>query len=209
MAHRSLRLAAARYALGLAQTEELVRAADDAMNDGFYSRSLCYLGTCREPTMGECAPLFVAALEDLEIPLPDDAGGVTALLDDYVVGMAEGAVTPEEALTELHAVQMTRHDRSRRVPDAVWELLRPFRDRYYAIEEFRDYEGYWAEQGLANPSGDSLPKLHAETLALAEQWCRNRWGPTIEPDWLTPDVLALAQGIRADGAFDRLGAVAR
>jgi hypothetical protein len=26
----------------------------------------------------------------------------------------------------------------------------------------------------------------------------------IEPEWLTPDVLGLAKGIHADGAFDRL-----
>lgn len=204
MAHRSLRLAAARHVLGLAQVEELVNAADDAMNDGVYSQSLCYLGTCREPTVGECAPLFVAALEDLGIPLPDATRAAVTLLEHYVVGMVEGAATPDEALAALHAVQTTRYDRSRRAPVAALEPLRQFDDRYYAVEEFRDYEGYWAERGLANTSGESLERLHAGTLSLAEEWCRNKWGPAVEADWLTPDVLALASGVRADGAFDRL-----
>jgi hypothetical protein len=54
------------------------------------------------------------------------------------------------------------------MPDDALEPLRPFNDKYYAIEEARDYEGYW-EQGRANPAGDGSGKLHAETIALAAE----------------------------------------
>ena len=37
---------------------------------------------------------------------------------------------------------------------------------------------------------------HAETVALAWEWCRTEWGAVIESDWLTPDVQGLSTGIR-------------
>ena len=55
MAHRSLRLAAARYVLGVAGSDELIDAADQALNDNVYSSSLGELGTFRDPNYADCS----------------------------------------------------------------------------------------------------------------------------------------------------------
>ena len=71
MTHRSLHIAAAHYALGLADTDQLVNAADDALSDGVYSYSLGELETFRNPTWHDCSRLFVAAMRELQATIPD------------------------------------------------------------------------------------------------------------------------------------------
>jgi hypothetical protein len=191
-----LRITAAKVVLGMASTEELIDAAHDALNDGVYSYSLGELATFRNPTWADCHPLFVAALRELQEPLPDPAAAITVFLELHAVRLAEGAAAPEEVLYDLYSLQAElRYDPPVKVPEESWAALQPFIDAYYALEEY---------YGIPQPEGTGPDELHAEAIAPATRWCRDHWRPIVNPAWLTSTVLALAKGIDAEKAFDRL-----
>ncbi|MDB5313374.1 MAG: hypothetical protein JWO38_7576 [Gemmataceae bacterium] len=205
MSHRSLRIVAAYHALGMASTDQLVNSADDALNDGVYSYSLGELATFRNPTWADCSPLFVAALRELQIPFPEPAAAIGTLLEFHVIRMVEGVASPGEALHDLYSIDLAfRYDPPVKLPPAALEPLRPFIDRYYAIEEYHGVRSYREEQALPQLEDDSLDRLHTEVLSFADDWSRSRWGMVLDPSWFTSDVLALARGVLSDGAFDRL-----
>jgi hypothetical protein len=204
MSHRSLRLAAARFSLGLAGSAELVNAADDALNDGVYSYNLGELGTFRQPTLAECAPLFAAALRELEIAIPDPPAAIRELLEHHVVRLSEGATTVDNIISELYLIEVAfRYNPPVVLPPGALEPLRPFIDWYYAVEEADLLNRHSDEQGHPPPYASSTDPRAAATSA-AEDWCRKRWGPAMNPSWLTTSVRALASGVRAEKAFDRL-----
>ena len=47
-------------------------------------------------------------------------------------------------------------------------------------------------------------QLDQECIILATNWCREHWVPIFDPSWRTTTVVAPAQGIRAESAFDHL-----
>ncbi|MCE9566337.1 MAG: hypothetical protein K8U57_30300 [Planctomycetes bacterium] len=205
MQHRSLRMAAAYHALGVATKEQLIKSADDALNDGVYSYSLGELATARDPRWADCIRLFESAMEELESSIPDPTSAVDTLLECHVVRLVEGLTTAGEMLQELHAVEFALiYPSSAKVPPTALAPLQPFIDQYHIIEEIVEYRSYREEQALPHPEDEGLGKAHAEVMSMAEAWCRSRWQPTLDLSWFTSTVVALAHGIATDRAFDRL-----
>src|SRR5262245_22455074 len=101
MSHPSLRLAAARFVLELASTEELIDAAHDALNDSIYSYSLGELATLREPRMAEAARLFRAAMNELEMTPPTMADAIDVILCNRYSRLAEGMADPVSGTWEI------------------------------------------------------------------------------------------------------------
>ena len=198
MSHPSLRIAAASYALGLGDSALVVRAADEALDNGVYAHGLGELILLRNPNWAECSPWFTSALRELQIPLPTPAEAVRTLVEFHAVRLTEGAVTPAEGLAEFYALYQVLGigelgDRS----SAELAPLRPFVDRYYSMDYYRSLEPN--ELGVGRLDG-----LQAETLQMADDWCRDLWAGRIRLSWLTANVLAVARGIQADGGFHRL-----
>jgi hypothetical protein len=170
-----------------------------------YSYSLGELATFRDPTWADCYPLFVAALREFHEPVPDPAAAIMALLEHHAVRLAEGAVTPAEALDEVYSIELgLRYDPPEKVPPESLAPLTPFIDLYYALGEYHGYREYAEAQGLPQPDGPGPDELYADAVSLARRWCRDRWGSVMNPAWLTSTVVSLAAGIYADRAFDRL-----
>jgi hypothetical protein len=101
MSSPNLPLAAARFALNLAGSEELVRLADDLLTSGVYSHSLGELYSVRSPNLSVVGPLFSSALKELGVPLPSREEAARTLVRGYVCDISEGNVTPFEGLTRL------------------------------------------------------------------------------------------------------------
>jgi len=59
---QALKLAAARYVLGNATSDELARIADSLLTEGVYSPAIGELGTTRGFVMAEAGSLFEQAL---------------------------------------------------------------------------------------------------------------------------------------------------
>lgn len=193
MPHRSLRIAAARSALGMAATAELIDAAHDALNDSVYSYSLGELATHRDPNWADCHRLFVAALEELDEPVPAPSAAVMRLLELHAVRITEGAVTPEDGLLELYSIERAQwYGSPTNVPAAALEPLQPFIGLYYTVEEERASRGYRQEHGLPEPEEGRLEQLREEVVTRAKAWCAEQWGPA-DPAWLTDTVLSLAK----------------
>jgi hypothetical protein len=189
----------------MASTEELISSADDALNEGIYSYSLGELATFRNPTWADCSPIFLAALRELDVPLPYLDTALVTLLEHHILRLVEGAVTPGDTLDTMYRLYVDlRYAPQVKVSTDVLDQFRPFVDRYHAIEEYVGYERYRETYALPQTADRGLPELYAEALACADEWCRNRWGPELDPSWLTSTVRALAQGIRAEKAFERL-----
>ncbi len=209
MAHRSLRVMAAYDALGMATTDWLIDAAHKALDDGVYSPNLGHLATFRDPTWGDCHPLFVSALEELEVPVPKPAAAVLALLDLHVIETAEGVTSPARMLNDLYAIERAvRYQWPVKVPPDALEPLAPFINLYYGIDEIVGYQSYQREQGIPVADESGLETHYGEAEALALDWCRRKWGPLLDVWWRTTAVVGLALGIAADKAFDRLPVLA-
>jgi hypothetical protein len=99
----TLRIAAARYVLGRISSEELRKAADDALDEGMYTCSLGELAINSGPIMVVAGPLFEAALRELNIALPSREDATCLMLDHYIGQIAEGAIAPYAGSTNLLA----------------------------------------------------------------------------------------------------------
>jgi hypothetical protein len=198
MSHPSLKIAAARFALGLATTDELIDAAHDALNDSVYSYSLGELATFRQPTRADIDPLFAAALRELEMPMPSREEAAHTLLSIHAGAIAEGAVAPHEGVYELYEIYTSLGYSSRRGPELeLEETLRELAYRHYEYVDSHYYRGLLPEE-------EFLRQLDERCIRLATAWCRARWRSRLDPAWRTSTVVALARGIDEEKAFDRL-----
>jgi hypothetical protein len=198
MPHQSLRIAAASYALDLADSALVVRAADEALDDGVYAHGLGELILMRNPTWAECSPWFASALRELQIPLPRPVEAVMTLVEYHAVRLAEGAVTPSEGLAEFYALyQDLGIGEYCKLSSDELTPLRPFVDRYYGMD-------YYHSLGPNEVDVGRLDRLQAETIQRADDWCREHWAGRLRPSWQTANVLAVARGIQADRSFHRL-----
>ena len=98
MMHEPLRIATARYVLGLELSEALPKVADDALSAGIYSPSLAELATTRNPIMSDVGPFLEKAIHELGMKLPDREQAVDILLRFYISETAAGNVAPREGL---------------------------------------------------------------------------------------------------------------
>ena len=206
MANRSLRVAAAYHALGLAKTDQLINSADEALNDGVYSLSLGELYSPSNPTWADCSRLFIATLKELDIPLPDPVPAITTLLEFHLIRMLEGEVTEDEVLSEIYSIDNSLRFNFPKIQVSVevFDQLRPFVFSYHELEHYRDYQNYRASESLQQPGNDELENLYDTVRSLANEWCQRSWVPEIDPSWLTSDVQALGNSILYSKAFELL-----
>jgi hypothetical protein len=191
-------MAAARFALELATSDELIDAAHEALNDSVYSYSLGELATFRQPTRADIDPLFVAALRELEMSMPSLDEALEMLLSLHAGAIAEGAVTPREGVSELHRINSSLAYCQRRGPELeLEETLQELALLFYQYADSDYYPGPPVEE-------EFLRAVDERCIQLATSWCRERLRSSLEPAWLTSTVIALAKGIEDERAFDRL-----
>ncbi|HVL13276.1 MAG TPA: hypothetical protein VM529_11975 [Gemmata sp.] len=194
MAHRSLRLAAARYALTVATTEELVEAADRALTDGVYSYSLGELGTFRNPTWWGVNPLFLASLEELAIPMPSWHDALRTAIGVHAGAIAEGSVESSDGVSELYHLHHSLWvgDRLKGQEEESLASLASFANYHWSFDYARE-SALLLEQGIAPYVSDTIASLDREVVQFARDWCRASWGPEFDPAWRTPTAVALAR----------------
>ena len=100
---QALKLAAARYVLGNATSDELARIADSLLTEGVYSPAIGELGTTRRIVMAEAGPLFEQALHDLNVGMasPDEAVWVLLRYHIHIGRIAYEEVSPREGLQSV------------------------------------------------------------------------------------------------------------
>jgi hypothetical protein len=197
-----LRFTAARHALGVASSHELVEAADAALAQGIYSYSLGELATASSVVMADVGPLFVAALKELAIPLPPKDVAIRTLLRRYCEEIVEGGGSPLPVLgrgmQELHW----------RTESELNQLL----DSSGGCELIDMYGAYDELEGLAEfRNSQEIERLWAETdretVERARKWLRTHSAPRIDLGWLRWNdgtALKIARGIVEERAFGRL-----
>lgn len=95
------RLQTARWVLGRIHGEELPQIATDAMVQGDDSPSLRLLAADSRPTIGEAGPLFLAALQELKIDLPDQRAAIFILARGLAEKIVEGQLGAHDGACEL------------------------------------------------------------------------------------------------------------
>jgi hypothetical protein len=96
-----LTLAAARYALGLLESWDLPRIADQALDEGEYSPELADVALDRRPVMSTVGPLFERALEQAGLALPAREAAAWTLLRSTMKKVAERELPPVDGLSEV------------------------------------------------------------------------------------------------------------
>lgn len=203
MSHPSLRVAAASYALELAESALVVRVANEALDDGMYSHGLGELILLRYPIWSDCAPLFASALRELQIPIPEPVEAVMSLVEYHAVRLTEGTVSLGQGLGEFYALYQALGFRGEfgKLSSEQLAPIMPFVDRYYILDE---YAALTASLGPREGEHELLDRFRAETMQMADEWCGKHWAPRLRKSWLTPNVLGVARGILADRDFHRL-----
>jgi hypothetical protein len=202
-----LRIPAARYVIQRISAEELKRAADIALDQGLYSDSLGALATTRDPIMADAGPLFEAALRELRISLPSKEDALNSLLEQYVQQIAEGVIRAYEGLDllirELYYPYIQNENVSQYAGDSrgIHHLLGAYYgyDDLQASPELVSFEGKYGRE--------AVEALDCQVVKLATEWNRERGRARIEKawvDWNNGMVIALAQSIQKDFAFDQL-----
>ncbi len=97
----SIQVAAARLALGVLTSAELVRAADEALELGVYSDSLGELATVSNPIMAEVGPIFLKSLKELGISCPSKEEAAWMLLRHHIARIANETIPAREGLRQM------------------------------------------------------------------------------------------------------------
>jgi hypothetical protein len=171
MAHWRLKIAAAQFALGVACAEDLINAADQALNDGVYSQSLGELYSFRNPTRSDCFPLFLAAMREIQIKIPDHYTSIITLVEYHLIRLAEGAANERDTLIELYSINReVTWDPLRKVYSEALEQLSPFISYYYELDDYYDYQSHRVENDLQPMDQTQLMHLKSEIMTSAVNW---------------------------------------
>ena len=184
MNHTDLRTAAARHFLGLADTDYLIEVAHAALDAGIYARGLGEMILAKSPILADIGPHFEWALRELNIRVETRDEATDLLAKSYMALLAEEVSPPQEIADHVYR-------------DYRGLLYEPFGPLDRLVNLYYRYDYY-------NVGPETTEQIDAECIALARQWCRDRWLPELDPSWLTSTVIALAEGIYSDRAFDRL-----
>jgi hypothetical protein len=188
----NLSLAAARFALDCASSEELVKLADDLLTSGVYSYSLGELYSIRYPNRSVVSPLFTSALKELGVALPSREEAARTLIS----AIAEGNVPPFEGLSLLREGLSAAHQY-----------------QYGVVEQpILDFCGsgevsHWLDQYNSFSTLRDLAALNSQVTAFADRWLGEHVPLSIDPRWLAWNegtVRKLAQAIRDKRRFGDL-----
>ena len=92
----------------------------------------------------------------------------------------------------------------RQVGEHVWNRPQSEQPFWFAVKTLCDTDGWQAAEDIAAPMGDDS-KLKVEAVNCLRCVLGNPFRPVaVVPSWLTSTVVALAQGIYEDRAFDRM-----
>jgi len=188
----SLRVAAARYALYRASGEDLVDAAHDALNRGFYSFSLGELATIRNPIWADVAPLFETAIIELGMPALSNEDALACLRKHNVRSIIEGTVSPQEGLCRLVSENSYYDNKMRHYVSDIRGIER-------LLDAYDLYDEYHVYTGLA-----PIESVDSEAFDVVAAWHRENCLPKIDPRWITSSVVDLARVVADQKAFDRL-----
>ncbi len=97
----NIELTAARYVLGSIPSEELKRAADQALDAGIVSPSLSELACIIHPIMSETGPLFEAMLGGLSIQLPSKEEAIWIVLRHWLTEISQGRLDPMDGMARV------------------------------------------------------------------------------------------------------------
>jgi hypothetical protein len=207
---QGLRIAAARYALGLITSEELHQAADNALDHGLYSYSLGELATISQPMMAEVGPLFEAVLRELSIPLLSKEDATDLLLKRYIRLIVEETTPPHQGLDhifDLYDTTIVHEKVSQYVGDSrgIHHLL----GAYYAYDDLRERPGEVSYEGKFGQ--DAIDALDRRVVELAIEWNQEYSRATIDPNWLAWNngtVRRVARSIEEECTFNQLPTLA-
>ena len=191
MKNTDLRTAAAYHFLGLSTTDYLVDVAHTALENGIYAHGLGEIATMRYPTLAEVGPFFDSALKELHIVVPNWELAIDRISEVTMIALAEGDGTPRKITNQVYN-DFARLSFESRSLGPLLQLI----DHFYRYDMFYDDHGRIDHLQAA---GHDL-----ECISLAKRWCRERWQHILDPAWLSTTVIALAQGIYDEHAFDRL-----
>lgn len=203
MTHAKLRFVAAQFALGLAHTGDLVDAAHAALDEGIYADGLAVIATSPGITSSDATPLFASALVDLGHAFPSRDDALRHLQACHFGRIAGGTVSPRNGLglyyAEVH--QPLQWGNDTRLDAWGRSSVRALISHWYDLE----YLVAVHEDGRDTARLDqAVEEWQGRGVQLAREWCLEHRIPTPEPRWRSETVLALAAGIYAEGAFDRL-----
>jgi len=166
-----LRHFAARYRLGLQDSESLVHIANTLLEEGRDTSAVVQLSILESPVMADAGPLFERVCTELSVAVPTKNEAIDELLRHHLESIASGACQPREGLEAV-----------------MRELYWP----HFAGEPCKEYVGdsrgmqhligaYWSYDDLTDrPHEVSWDgKYGAEAIA--------RWGDSVRQyarDWL-------------------------
>ncbi len=96
-----LRHLAARYRLGLQDSESLVRITDTLLEEERDTPAVIQLSILESPVMAEAGPLFERACAELSVDVPTRDEAVDELLRHHLESIASGASEPREGLESV------------------------------------------------------------------------------------------------------------
>jgi hypothetical protein len=161
-----LQLAAARYALGTATSEELVQVADSVLDEGLYLQALGELATLGRPVISEAGPLFENALVEIGLRVPSREEAIATLLRNYVGAIAGATVAPEEGLRRIIQDVYFPADLYGHTKQFVGDShgLQHLIGCFYTYDDVRESE--FGEE--------TIKALDQQVVTLAKQWLAER-----------------------------------
>ena len=207
MPSTSLRVAAARYALGLLPSEAIPQVADDALKRGLYTDALGRLYDLRDPVMSEAGPLFESALRELGVAVPSRDAAIFILLKHHTGSIIEGLVPPYDGLRQIMQEVYYGGGAERKSTKYAGDAygIHCLVGAYWAYDDLRgrpdevSFAGKYGEEGIA--------RLDEEVVKQAAAWHRRHGSRAVSPAvlaWSDGTVMRMAQGIHEERAFDRL-----
>ena len=206
----SLRLAAARHALGLTTSDELIATADALLDCGVYSYALGELGTARNAVMYDVEPLFLRALKEFNIPRPSAEEAAAIVVRHCIFNIAEEATSPLDALRQFFGTVYRPV-----MLDGCGTTIEPSpggRELINLVNVYDDIEGFDYGSYLTPEEREQrLASLARRTRAFADDWTRAHFSGAIDPCWLTANdglVASLAAAIKEEKRFQDLPVLA-
>lgn len=156
-----LKLQAVRLRVGLASSDDLIRAADAALDAEVYAHGLAEVALFLENRSSDLPAPFLAAVKELGITLPaDEDGMIWYLLRRYIGEVAAGTIEPQPGVARV----IQEVDHHFRLFDKVRKYVGDSHGYQYIISLYYDYD---------EVRPDLRPEVFAEGDRLLLEACRD------------------------------------